>query len=491
MTRFSFAKARIADKWLITIAATLGMFMSLLDHTIVNVAIPQMQHSFGADIHSVQWIVTVYMLTQAAVIPIAPYLTKRFGEKRSYVWTLAAFLLGSVLCGFAWNLPSLIFFRFIQGIGGGILLPLVQILLYQAFSTDERGMAMSMIGIPLMVAPLLGPVFGGYLVTYFGWQWAFFINVPLGIIAVVIAQKVLRPTPAQQRTRFDLAGFLTVSSGSALLLYALSEVTSGVAPIRNLLILGTGACLLLAFVLIEQSNVRRGRESLLDLRRFSDRSFTFSVAALVFLSLSTFGVLFLTPLYLQVLHQESALQAGAIQGVQALATLLALPIAGRLSTQIGPRPIAIVGLVVLVGATALLLTLGLDTQIWIIMGILILLGVASGLTGQIPVVAMWQIEKDEHREVANGSTIITVLRSTAAPMGVALLSGIVESQSQLYRLRLAAQGLSGDLLNQQSTLLAMHVSFGVAALVALVALAAMCLTPKRQRSSRALAVALD
>ena len=490
MARFSFAGARIADKWLITIAVTLGMFMSLLDHTIVNVAIPQMQRAFGADIHSVQWIVTVYMLTQAAVIPIAPYLTRRFGEKRAYVWTLTAFLLGSVLCGFAWNLPSLIFFRFIQGIGGGILLPLVQILLYQAFSTEERGMAMSMISIPLMVAPLLGPVFGGYLITYFGWPWAFFINVPLGIIAVVIAQKVLRPTPAQQRPRLDLAGFLTVAVGSALLLYALSEVTNRAELLKNLLIGGVGGLLLVAFVLIEQRNVRGCRESLLDLRRFSDRGFTWSVVALVFLSLSTFGVLFLTPLYLQVLHQESALQAGAIQGVQALATLLALPIAGRLSAQIGSRPVAITGIVVLAGATTLLLTLGLATQIWIILGILILLGVAGGLTGQIPVVAMQQIEKEQHREVANGSTIITVLRSTAAPMGVALLSGIVESQSLHYRLRLAAQGVSGDALNQQSTLLAMHLSFGVAALLALAALAAMCLTPKRQRS-HALSVALD
>src|SRR5262245_4237126 len=133
MSLLSYTKMRIADKWWVAITVTLGMLMSVMDHMIVNVAIPQLQRTFGAYIGSVQWVVTIYMLTQAAVIPTAPYLTQRFGAKQVYIWTLIAFLLGSVLCGFAWNLPSLVFFRLIQGIGGGILLPLVMILLYQTF----------------------------------------------------------------------------------------------------------------------------------------------------------------------------------------------------------------------------------------------------------------------------------------------------------------------------------------------------------------------
>src|SRR2546427_12329240 len=155
MSRIFLSKVHISYKWLVTIAITLGMFMSLMDSTIVNVAIPQMQQTFGADIHDVQWVVTIYMLTQAAVIPTAPYLTAKFGGKRAYVWTLSAFLLGSLLCGFAWNLPSLVFFRLLQGIGGGILLPMVMTLLYEAFPAEKRGMATSVMGIPLMIAPTL------------------------------------------------------------------------------------------------------------------------------------------------------------------------------------------------------------------------------------------------------------------------------------------------------------------------------------------------
>src|SRR5690348_635669 len=125
MFRIVRAKVRIADKWWVTIAVTLGMLMSIMDSTIVNVAIPTLRSVFAADIQHVQWVVTIYMLTQAAVIPTAPYLVARFGSKRAYVGTLIAFLLGSALCGFAWNIPSLVFFRLIQGIGGGILLPMV------------------------------------------------------------------------------------------------------------------------------------------------------------------------------------------------------------------------------------------------------------------------------------------------------------------------------------------------------------------------------
>ena len=157
MFRNSFSNICLSYKWIVTIAITLGMFMSLMDSTIVIVAIPQMQRTFGATIHDVQWVVTVYMLTQAAVIPATPFLVAKFGGKRTYVWTLSAFLLGSLLCGFAWNLPTLILFRLIQGIGGGILLPMVMTLLYQTFPAEERGTATSVMGVPLMLAPLLDP----------------------------------------------------------------------------------------------------------------------------------------------------------------------------------------------------------------------------------------------------------------------------------------------------------------------------------------------
>jgi EmrB/QacA subfamily drug resistance transporter len=480
MSRVSLPQVRIADKWLVLIAVTLGMFMSLVDSSGVNVAIPQMQVAFGADIQAVQWVVTVYMLTQAAVIPTAPYLARRCGAKRAYVWTLTAFLLGSLLCGFAWDLPSLILFRLIQGIGGGILLPLVMTLLYQAFPIEERGTAASAMGIPLTVASMLGPVLVGYLVTSLGWPCAFFINVPLGIVAVAIAQKALRHAPGEQDARFDGAGFLTSAAGSAVLLYAVSAVTGGAGTIGNVSLLLGGIALLLTFVAIELFRVRREQEPLLDLWRLRDRTFTLASLANVFVTSARFGTLFLMPIYLQALRQQTALQSGTILAAQAVATVVILPIGGRLADRIGPRPVAIAGLIVFASATALMMTLALDTPIWMIVGNLMLVGSAFGLVNQIPVSAMSQIEKDERQEVANGSTLLSVLRATAAPMGVTLLSSMVQAQSQRHTITLAARRIAGQ-LQQQSSLLAMHDSFLVASCLALAALVAMGFVPGRQK----------
>ena len=484
MFRNSFSNIRLSYKWVVTIAITLGMFMSLMDSTIVIVAIPQMQRTFGVDIHDVQWVVTVYMLTQAAVIPATPFLAARFGGKRTYVWTLSAFLFGSLLCGFAWNLPTLILFRVLQGIGGGILLPMVMTLLYQTFPPEERGTAASVMGVPLMVAPLVGPVLGGYLVSMFGWPWAFFINVPLGIVAVIIAQKFLRPASLERQVHFDGAGFLTAAAGSALLLYSISAVTSGNDTIGNVMLLIGGIALLLTFVVIELLRTRYGREPLLDLQRFRDRTFTFSVLAQVVFMFTRFGIVFLIPIYLQTLHQESALQAGVIQAAQAVAVMAILPIGGRLADKVGPRSIAIVGLIIFVSAAVFLTTLALTTSIWMIVGMLILLGGASGLAQQIPVAAMSGIKKEESKEVANGSTLLSVLQATAAPMGVAVFSSIVQIRSQHYIVSLAAQGVNGELLQLQSSLLAMRESFFIAALLALIAFVAMCFVPKSRKSKR-------
>ncbi len=490
MSDASRLHGRLDYKWLVVISVTLGMFMSMMDGTIVNVAIPRLRAVFGGSLQQVQWVVTIYMITQAAVIPTAPYLATKFGSKRAWICTLVAFLLGSILCGFAWNLPSLIFFRMIQGIGGGVLLPMVMTLLYQAFPPEERGTASSMMSVPLMAAPIMGPVLGGYLVTVFSWRWAFFINIPMGVVALMFAQKALKQSQPQPQTRFDAPGFLTIASGSVTLLAALSALTGGRGGIGGVVLLAVALLLLYSFVGIEGRKIRSRQNPLLDLRRFHDRTFSFSVLTLILFSFVYFGVLFFIPIYLQTLRHKSALEAGTIQAAQAVAMLITLPIAGRLADRKGPRSVVLAGLVVLVGAVLLLRTLGLSTPIVGIVGMLFLMGVASALTGQVPVAAMSRIKKEEHKEVANGSTLVSVLRATAAPMGVGVLSSFAQAQTRHFTHSLSAQGVVGDLLTQQSSLLAMRASFLVAAVLALAALAAMSFVPKR-RATTPLAEASD
>lgn len=484
MTTSARPNGRIAYKWLVTVSVTLGMFMSLMDHTIVNVAIPTLRTTFGADLRSIQWVVTIYMITQAMVIPTAPYLSARFGIKRAYVWTLTAFLGGSVLCGFAWNVPSLVVFRCLQGIGGGILLPLVSTLLYRSFSPEERGTASSATGVPLMIAPVFGPLLGGYLVSTFGWPWAFFVNVPLGLVAIAIAQRVLQPAAPDPQTRFDGAGFATAALGIASVLYGVTVVTDANAILWASGCLLGGVALLGAFVSIEHRRLRRDVLPLLDLRHLGDRTFALSTLAIVLQFLAYFGILFLLPSYLQTVRGVGIAQSGAIQGAQALATLLTLPLAGRLSDRFGPRSVAVAGLSILTGATGLLVNVSVTTPITAIGGILALLGCAGGLTSQMQVAAMSRIPNEAHHDVAHGVTLLSVLSATAAPLGVALLSSIVQVQSQRYERSLTTQGLTNTLLQQQSTVLAMRDSFVVATILVVLAVVAMRCVPRQTSRQR-------
>jgi MFS family permease len=239
---------------------------------------------------------------------------------------------------------------------------------------------------------------------------------------------------------------------------------------------------LLSFVGIELFKARHGQEPLLDLRRFQDPTFAWSGLALVFFSFVQFGLFFLMPLYLQNLRHETALQAGMLLTSQALATLLILPVGGRLSDRVGPRPIALLGLIGLVAATALMTTLSLQTPIWMMVGMFLLLGSANGLAQQIPVSAMSRIEKEEQQEVANASTLITILRAVAAPLGVAVLSSIVQLQTQVYMKRGALRDIPGELFTQQSSLLALHDSFLLASLIAVAALVTMYFVPRKRKN---------
>ena len=243
---------RVGYKWIVAMVVVIGVFMSILDQTIVNIAIPRLQTAFGADIHSVQWVLTAYILTQGVITPTAAYFSETFGIKRFYIFSLAAFTIGSALCGLAWSLPVLIFFRVIQGAGGAALFPLSITLLFRAFPPQERGMAMGFFGIPALLAPALGPTLGGYIVTFAGWQLIFYINVPIGMIAIILSIILLQNSQPDRTTRFDFLGFLLAAVGLATLLYALSDAsTDGWTSTVVLSCLLIGGLSLTAFIIYE------------------------------------------------------------------------------------------------------------------------------------------------------------------------------------------------------------------------------------------------
>ncbi len=442
------ARQGLSYKWLVAIVVILGAFMSVLDQTVVNIAIPRLQNAFGADIHSVQWVVTAYLLTQGAMTPTAPYLANNVGIKRSFILSLIAFTLGSLLCGLSWSLPMLILFRVVQGLGGAVLLPLSFTMLFREFAPGERGLALGTLGIPTLLAPALGPILGGYIVTFSSWQLIFFINIPIGIVAVILATLFLREARAPERSRFDLPGFITAAYGLAALLYAFSETTTaGWGSVKVLGFLFSGALSLIAFIAIEITTAHRGGQPLLDLRLFANRSFAAGNIALVFVIFGLFGSFFLIPIYLQVLRGQSAFQAGLILLPQALAAMVSVVVGGRLVDRIGVKVVVIPGLLLLAFATWQLTFITLNSPFWWLQLLLVLLGLSLGLTGQ-PLVVAALADVSEAQQVADASTITTVTRSVAASMGVALLATYVQTQTKVHFTHLAEQVTASSPLGQ-------------------------------------------
>jgi EmrB/QacA subfamily drug resistance transporter len=307
----SVKREKMAYKWVVLCVVLFGVFMSLLDQTIVSIAVPRLQHAFNTSIENIQWVVTAYILTLGIFTPAVAFLSRRFGIKRIYILSLVAFTLSSALCGWAWNLPSLICFRILQGIGGAALFPLANALLLRVFPPEQRGLAMGFYALPALLAPTLGPTLGGYLITYADWPSIFFVNVPIGLLAVFLSVKFLRELDVQKDLPFDLLGFVLVAIGLGLVFYALSDASiTGWGSFEILSLLAAGCTALAVFVGMELRRERNHLQPLLHLSLFRNGPFLFSMLATVFLTVRLQSATFLFPLYLQESLGQTALQAG-------------------------------------------------------------------------------------------------------------------------------------------------------------------------------------
>lgn len=431
-------EGRIAYKWIVAMVVIIAVFMSILDQTIVNIAIPRLQSAFGADLHEVQWVLTSYILTQGVITPTAAYFSDRFGIKRFYIISLAAFTLGSALCGLAWSLPVLICFRILQGMGGAALFPLSITLLFREFPPQERGLAMGFFGIPALLAPALGPTLGGYLVTYSGWQSIFYINVPIGILGVILASIFLHEATIETNRRFDFPGFIFAALGLGAVLYAFSDAsTDGWGSSKVLGFLIGGLLALAIFVAIELILARQERQPLLDLRLFRNGPFRASSIANVFVVFSLFGGIFLFPIYLQSIRQLSAFQAGLILLPQALASMVSVIGGGRLVDRIGVRAVMIPGLLLLAFATWQLTFITVYSPYWWIQAMLIIRGLALGACVQPLTVA--GLSEIGPRDLPQASALNTVTRAVSSSLGIAILATLVQTQTQVHFAHLAEQ----------------------------------------------------
>src|SRR5579875_1013734 len=319
----------------------LGAVMSILDTTVVNVAIDHLAVAFHSSLTTIQWVITGYTLALAAVIPVTGWAADRFGTKRIYMTSLVLFTLGSVLSGLAWSAASLIFFRVLQGIGGGMIMPAVMTIMTKKAGPHRMGRVMGVLGVPMLVAPIMGPILGGWLVDDVSWRWIFFINLPIGIVAFILGMIVLDPDEAQPSHRLDWLGMLLLSPGLALLIYGLAESsTHGFGSPRAWVPTVAGVLLIAAWFI----HSWRSPNPLIDLRTFVHTRAGAAAGTFLLFAISVFGSMLLVPLYYQAVRGASALQAGLLMAPGGIGAMLLMPLAGRLTDRYGPTWLPATGL---------------------------------------------------------------------------------------------------------------------------------------------------
>jgi EmrB/QacA subfamily drug resistance transporter len=413
------------DREILVLAAVviLGSSMTVLDLTIVNVAIPTLGSDLGTSISTIQWVLTGYMLAFASVIPLSGWATERFGAKRVWLVSLLLFMIGSLLAGVAWSVGSLIGFRVLQGLGAGMIMPVGQTILAQAAGPQRMGRVMSLFGVPMLLVPVLGPVLGGLIVDQWSWRWIFFINLPVGVAAVVAAQRLLPEAKPQLDNRLDLRGLALLSPGIALFLYGLAEAGNqgGFGNTRTIVSGLIGLGLVALFV---RHASRRGKRALIDLSLFRRRAFAAAAAANFLLPIALFGSLILLPLYYQLVRHQSPLHVGLLLAPQAVGAALAMPLAGFLTDKIGARLVVSSGMLTALLGTLAFTQLAADTSYLYLSAALLVVGFGIGSTIMPSMAAAFQTLSRE--ETPRATSAINTIQRIAGAIGTALLAIVLQ-----------------------------------------------------------------
>jgi EmrB/QacA subfamily drug resistance transporter len=454
---------RVPYKWIVASVFVMALFIDILDLTAVNVSLVSMSAAFKASVDATTWVVLGYSLSLAVWIPVSGWVGDRFGTKHTFLFALSIFIGASALCSEAGSIAMLIAARFAQGVGGGMLTPVGVTLLFRAFPPAERARASSILSIPTVAAPALGPVLGGYLTDHFGWRWIFRINIPIGIIALLIAGFGLRDERTDGKNTFDIVGFLLAATGFPAAVYALERgADEGWRSGRNLSLIAVAAVALTGLVLWSL----RARAPMLDLKLLRERLFRTTNIVSFVSTMSFLGLVFLLPQFLQRVSSHTASQAGLATFPQAIGAMIMSRFAGRLYPKLGPRKMLITAYIGMALFTSYFLTLSVSTNDWTIRGIMFCRGFFLSMSF-IPLQAA-SYARISPADTGRASAIYSTQRQLGNATGVAVVSTVLLSAIPVAfpqgRTRIAPDRIAGFTH-------AFHLAIGVTIALILVAAA--------------------
>lgn len=416
-------KAQKLEQWLALFVVIIGTFMSILDSSIVNIAIPKMMAVFGVSLDEVKWILTSYTLALGSIIPLTGFLADVFGNKRVYVFALSMFTIGSLLCGFAWSNTSMIVFRVIQAIGGGMIMPIGMSIIYQTFPENERGLALGFWGIASMAAPTLGPTLGGYIIEHLDWRLIFNINVPIGAVGVVLAWILLKDTPIKKVKGFDYLGFISSTLGIVSILYVLGEGSSiDWSDIKNPLLITFGILSLVFFVVNELTH----ENPLLDLRVLKIPEFSLSQGISCVLTFALMGGTYVLPLFLQNIRGYTPMETGLILFPSAIAVGFMMPVSGAVFDRVGAKPVVLPGMVLLGIASYFLVgSINLDATANSIMWLLTIRGLGLGLA-MMPINTAG-MNAVPQQMVTRASALSNTIRQISGALSITIMTTLIQN----------------------------------------------------------------
>jgi len=422
------------SRGLIAFTVMLPTLIEIIDTSIVNVSLDHIRGSLSAGYDEATWTITAYLVSNAIVIPMAGWLARLIGRKNYQIASIALFTLSSFMCGSAWSLNSLIFFRVLQGIGGGGLVPISQSILLESFPRERHGQAMAIFGLGAMVGPIVGPLLGGWITDTLSWRWIFYINIPIGILSIIMNVIVIEDPPymRRQKMKIDYWGLLFLAVGLGALQFMLDKGESeDWFASGRIMAFGIIAAVSLTLLAI---NEYYSEAPIVNLKLFKDRTFTSGSLVMFFVFLNLFGSIVLLPIYLQMMMGYTSFYAGLVLGPGGIATLFAMPIAGTFVGRVNPKRFLIFGLSVCALSTYMMSRFNLTTDFWTFVWPRMTLGFGMGMTF-IPLTTLTLSHIPKER-MTEATSVYNLLRNLGGSVGIAMTTTILSRRAQFHQTRL-------------------------------------------------------